>query len=480
MRKTKIVCTIGPASRDPQILEQLIHAGMNVARLNFSHGSHEEHGEHIANIRQISEKLNKPVAILQDIAGPKIRIGEFRDGAVTLESGQSFTLTDHAVPGDAQRVSVNYQGLPRLVQMGDLLLLSDGTLELEVIEADDHSITCRVLVGGTLSSHKGVNLPSRSTGIPILTDKDKQDLRFGLDQGVDYIALSFVRSAMDINEVRNILRDRNADTPIIAKIEKPEALKNIDAILEAVDGLMVARGDLGVEIPFEQVPLAQKKLIHKANVAGKPVITATQMLESMVNSPRPTRAEVTDVANAVLDGTDAIMLSEESAMGAYPVRAVQAMHRIAEDAEKHFPYREWTDRIERSEDNGINESVAHAACEMAENLDIHVIITCTQSGTTARQVAKHRPPYPILAPTPQQSTYLRLALIWGVVPLHLPVLEHTDQMIRAAFEAAVDAGFLTAEQPAVITAGVPVNKTGNTNLLLVINAEMSRHMQGGA
>jgi len=471
MRKTKIVCTIGPASSSPDMLEQLIQAGMNVARLNFSHGTHEEHGEVIKHIREISKRLDEPIAILQDIAGPKIRIGDIPDGPVELHTGKTFVITDEEIAGTCDRVSINFKGLPKLVHQGDKLLLSDGLLELEVQKSDDKEITCRIIVGGPLSSHKGVNLPSRSLGIPILTEKDFEDLTYGIEQEVDYIALSFVRTAADINEVRNFIGEKGKEIPLIAKIEKPEALNNIDEIIRVVDGIMVARGDLGVELPFEQVPLAQKKLISKANQAGLPVITATQMLESMVDNPRPTRAEVTDVANAVLDGTDAVMLSEESAVGKYPIDAVQSMHRIIRDVEKGFPYREWTQRRAKETKGTTGESVAQAACNLSECLEVGAIITSTTSGKTAREVARYRPPAPILAPTPRLKTYRQLALICGVIPLELPVIEHTDQMIKEAYKAALKSGILAKGEKAIMTAGVPVSKPGNTNMVIVVDEE---------
>jgi pyruvate kinase len=470
MKKTKIVCTIGPASRAPETLEQLIRAGMNVARLNFSHGTHDEHREVIQNIRAIAARLNRSIAVLQDIAGPKIRIGSIAEGTIHLETGQTFILTDRDVPGTVEQVSVNYHGLPKLVQEGDLLLLSDGALEMQVLKTSDHEIHCRVSNGGPLSSHKGVNLPSRSTGIPILTAKDREDIDFGLEQGVDYIGLSFVRTADDVREVRQLIHERGYETPLIAKIEKPEALENIDAILEQVEGLMVARGDLGVEIPFERVPVAQKTLIRKANKAGKPVITATQMLESMVHSPRPTRAEVTDVASAIFDGTDAVMLSEESAMGEYPVKAVEAMARIAHDVEAAFPYRAWTAKFDAQRIQTTETSVAHAACHLAEDLHTTAMITCTVSGETARQVARFRPPTLILAPTPCEETYRRLALVWGAMPIKLPLIKHTDHMLRQACEVAIETGFIKRGDQVVITAGVPVNEPGKTNFVGVFRA----------
>ncbi|MFZ1037598.1 MAG: pyruvate kinase, partial [Smithella sp.] len=326
MKKTKIVCTIGPASEKPEILKAMIQNGMNVARLNFSHGSHSDHLAKIILIRELSIKLNKPVAILLDLAGPKIRIGNIPEPGILLEPGRKFILTNREIEGSVDAVSLTYKNLPREVKANDRLLLADGLMELLVVEANDSDIICKVVTGGMLTSHKGINLPTGTISAPSMTEKDKTDLLFGLENDVDYIALSFVKTAEDIRTVKDIIAGQGKDTPVIAKIEKREALDNIESIMEISDGIMVARGDLGVEIPLEDVPLIQKSLIHQANMHGKPVITATQMLRSMVNSPRPTRAEATDIANAVLDGTDAIMLSEETACGSYPVEAVVYMN----------------------------------------------------------------------------------------------------------------------------------------------------------
>lgn len=465
MPRTKIVCTIGPASRSPEKLEHLIAAGMNVARLNFSHGSHEEHEEVIVRLREIAARLGRPLAILQDLAGPKIRIGEIATGTVHLQADARFILTTEAVPGDAHRVSITYPALPRDVRPGDTLLLNDGALELSVEETREDEVICRVVVGGPLSSHKGINVPTRSLRVPSITEKDRDDLAFGLERGVDYVALSFVRSSADVLQARRLMAERGRIVPLIAKIEKHEALAHIDEIIEVVDGIMVARGDLGVETPLEKVPLVQKMLIHKCNRAGKPVITATQMLRSMVNNPRPTRAEVTDVANAILDGTDAVMLSEETAVGKYPVEAVQMMVRIAEDAESGFPFSAWTSRLEPGEPVSLPEAVSRAACALAENIRARSIITFTQSGSTARLVAKYRPRPPILAPTPLEETYRRLALIWGVIPILSETTQTTDEMMEKAFAAARRAGLVKRGDTVVITAGVPLGIPGTTNLI---------------
>lgn len=465
MSKTKIVCTIGPVSRTPETLEKLIRAGMDVARLNFSHGTAEEHVEVIKIIRRIAGELNRSVAILQDLAGPKIRIGEIEQGSITLESGKAFTLTGRPVPGSEREASITYPDLPKEIEPGDTLLLNDGALELVVIGTDGENINCRVIIGGPLSSHKGINLPARSIKASIFTDKDKKDLALGIEQEVDYVALSFVRTASDIVEIKRFMEDSGSDIPIIAKIEKHEALKNIDEIIEAVDGIMVARGDLGVETPLEKVPLVQKMLIQKANRAGKPVITATQMLRSMTDSPRPTRAEVTDVANAILDGTDAVMLSEETAVGSYPVKAVEMMARIAEDAESGFPFDALMRRSDLKDVKAMPEAVGHAACNLAEEIDASLLITFTQSGSTARLVAKYRPRRPILAPTPIEKTYRRLALIWGVVPILSEKMNSSDEMIEKALTAAINSGLARRGQRVIITAGSPLSVPGTTNLI---------------
>ncbi len=463
--RTKIVCTIGPVSRSPETLRRLILAGMNVARLNFSHGSLPEHGENIRLIREASEELDRPVAVLQDLAGVKIRIGEIENGPIVLESGDRFVLTSRAVAGSSREVSLNYPDLPNEVEAGDPLLLSDGALELQVEEVSGEDIVCTVVVGGPLSSFKGINLPTRSVRASGLTEKDRGDLAFGIEQEVDYVALSFVKSADDVVVARRFMAERGSAIPVIAKIEKHEALKNIDEIIESVDGIMVARGDLGVEIPFQKVPLLQKMLISRSNQAGKPVITATQMLRSMVDNPRPTRAEVTDVANAVLDGTDALMLSEETAIGKYPVETVRTMVQIALDAESGFPFEFWTQRFQQRPQKVVPEAVSSSACRLAEQIHAAVIITCTQSGSTARMVSKFRPRSPILAVTPERRTFRRLSLNWGVTAALIDDIRDTDQMIAHALEMAEESGFAKTGDKVVITAGGPVGVPGTTNLI---------------
>lgn len=465
MPRTKIVCTLGPASQSEETIRRLIQAGMNVTRLNFSHGTQQEHGKVIASIRKIATKLEKHVAILQDLAGPKIRIGKINKGQIRLKGGDFFTLTSRQIPGDECTVSVNYPDLPRNVKPGDSLLLSDGAIELEVMETTARDIKCRVIIGGPLSSFKGINLPSRSIKTPSLTEKDKEDLSFGIRQDVDYVALSFVRCAEDVMEAKRFMEKKGSHIPVIAKIEKHEALTNIDGILSVADGIMVARGDLGVETPLEKVPLVQKSLIKKSNQAAKSVITATQMLRSMVDNPRPTRAEVTDVANAILDGTDAIMLSEETAIGKYPVGAVAMMSKIAEDAEKGIFSERGKYKLEPANEKSIPEAVGYAACKLAESIDASAIISFTQSGSTARLVAKYRPRCPILAPTPLEKTCRSFSLIWGVIPILCESSNDTDEMIERTLRVALESGLVQRGQKVVITAGVPMGVPGSTNLI---------------
>ena len=475
MNKTKIICTIGPASRDPEVLAKLMEAGMNVARLNFSHGTHAEHAALIHDIREISGRLGLPVAILQDLAGPKIRTAKLRDrDTITLVAGAPFTLTNRDVPGDEKEVGLTYPDLPSNVRAGDTILLADGAMELKVESASETDVRCTVVTGGELGSNKGINLPARSINAPILSDKDKADLQFGLEQGVDFIALSFVRTAHDVETVKRRIEDAKQDTPLIAKIEKFEALDNIDEIIAVADGIMVARGDLGVEIPLESVPRAQKMLIHKTNAAAKPVITATQMLRSMVDNPRPTRAEVTDVANAIYDGTDAIMLSEEAAIGKYPVEAVKVMSRVAADTEANIDYEGWGRRYD-DEDKKLSykSAVAHSAVAMANDIRAAAIITCTKSGSTTRLVARYRPRQVLLTMTPVWQTALRMALVFGAVPVVIDMTDSAEGLEKLAVTQALQGGYVKPGQPVVITAGLPFNVSGTTNLIKVATAEWS-------
>ena len=468
MKRTKIVCTIGPASRDAGTLGRLVDAGMNVCRLNFSHGTHAEHAATIETIRAVAESKGAPIAILQDLAGPKIRTGPMGAGEVELTAGAAFTLTARDVPGDVAEVGLTYPGLPAIMQAGDTLLLADGDMALEVESADATDIRCRVVTGGRLGSNKGINLPDRTIDAPILSPKDEADLDFGIEQGVDYVALSFVRSAEDVRRVKARIDAAAGAAPLIAKIEKFEALDDIDAIVAAADGIMVARGDLGVEIPLERVPREQKRIIAKANAAAKPVITATQMLKSMVENPRPTRAEVTDVANAILDGTDAIMLSEETAMGAHPVEAVRVMSRVAAETEAQFDYDGWTQRLRGIATLDFAGAVAHNAVEMANDIAAAAILTCTSTGSTTRAVARFRPRQILLAITPNPWTARRLALVFGALPIITGEINSAEELEREAIGRALAAGHIAAGQPVVITAGLPFGVAGSTNMIKIV------------
>ena len=468
MTKTKIVATIGPSSGTPEKLEQLIRAGVNVTRLNFSHGTREDHGKMIANIRSVAEKVGTPVAILQDLAGPKVRIGTIPDGPIVLNPGDTYMLTSRDIEGNGEQVSLVYKNLPNDVQAGNTLYLADGALIFKVLEVAGEDIRCEVIIGGKLSSNKGINLPDATISAPILSEKDKADFAFGIEQGVDYVALSFVRNAHDMETARAFMKEKGGNIPIIAKIEKHEALRQIDQILPLVDGIMVARGDLGVEIPIEQVPESQKMLIDRANRSGKPVITATQMLQSMVNNPRPTRAEVTDVANAILDGTDAVMLSEETAMGEYPIEAVTMMKKIADEVEPLFPYDHWISRFDKRKVLELDEAVALSACQMADKLRAGAIVTHTLSGSTTRMVSKYRPRRPLVALTPDESTYRRLALVWGTYPLIMKKWDTEEEMVQVSIQHCIELDSFRQGQSLVITAGMPLNEPGITNMIRVV------------
>jgi pyruvate kinase len=462
--RTKIVCTIGPSSNSEEVIAALVANGMSVARLNFSHGSHAEHKEMIQKIREASATADRPVAILQDLCGPKIRVGKLPVDGLRLSPGQSLTLTVDKRPAQGNRVPVTYHALPSQVKPGDRILLADGMMDLTVERTTSDEIVCTVITGGILTSNKGINLPSSSLDIPALTEKDRRDLIFGLELDVDYVALSFVRTAADIHTIKKIIRRQGKQTPVIAKIEKHEALDHIDAILEAADGIMVARGDLGVEIPLERVPYIQKKLVRKANMAGKPVVIATQMLRSMVESPRPTRAEATDVANGVLDGADAVMLSEETASGDYPVEAVRFMARIAANAEEKFPHGKYLEMLSK---DGMAEAVSYAASILARDLNAGAIVATTRSGSTASHIARYRPVQPVIALSPDELTVRRLTLFWGCVPFFMPVIEDTDQMVEQAALAAMEKGHARKGDRIVITAGRPIWQSGTTNMLWV-------------
>ncbi|MFA4915179.1 MAG: pyruvate kinase [Syntrophales bacterium] len=463
MRKTKIVCTIGPASETPEMIEAMIINGMNVARLNFSHGTRDDHEEKIKIIRDISAKLDMPVAILLDLPGPKIRIGSIPDPGVELEPGQDFILTSRNMEGNKEMVSVSYPDLSAAVGTGDTILLADGLIEMKVVRTSTSDIYCTVITGGLLTSRKGINLPMGTINTPFLTDRDKQGLLLGLSHEVDYIALSFVRTAEDIKTVKNIIKEKGADIPVIAKIEKHEALEHLEDIIALSDGIMVARGDLGVDIPLEEVPLVQKKLIRQANAHGKTVITATQMLRSMVNSPRPTRAEAADVANAVLDGTDAVMLSEETAVGSYPLEALKVMDRLAVNAETGFPYETVLRSIPKKD---ISESVAHASCILADHLDSRAIVAHTRSGLTARHISRFRPRQPIIALSSNVRTLRRMTLFWGCVPRLIREQRDTDDVIENTAQAILKMGDASAGDTIVVAMGHPINASGTTTNML--------------
>ncbi len=464
MPKTKILCTIGPASASSETLRALIESGMNVARLNFSHGTLEGHRRVIRRIRRLSEQLGRPVAILQDLCGPKIRVGPVREPGVRLETGRTLLLTSEPVLGDARRVSVSYPDLVHDVKEGDRILLADGMMELEVTGKEADGILCKVVTGGVLTSNKGITVPTGSVTLPSLTEKDIEDLRFGMEVGVDWVALSFVRSAEDVLRAKKIISEGQREIPVMAKIEKHEAITHIDAIIEAADGLMVARGDLGVELAPEKVPLIQKKVVQKANAGGKPVVIATQMLRSMVDSPRPTRAEAADVANAVLDGADAVMLSEETAVGKYPDEAVRFMARIAESAESDYPHERHLRILPRE---GVSRSVAHAACVLAGNLGAAAIVASTHSGATAMQISRFRPKTKVIAISPDPGVARRLALFWGCITSTVEHTEDLDEMIENAMKSSLATGEVRRGDLVIFTAGHPMWVAGTTNMVQV-------------
>lgn len=464
---TKIVATIGPASREPQILTSLLQAGVDVTRMNFSHGEHAVHAENIARVRAAAAAVGRPVAILADLQGPKLRVGDMGDG-VELPAGSKVVLTTAPFVGRKGLVPVQYADLPSVVNRGERILLDDGLIELEVRVTTHDEITCRVITGGLLTSKKGLNLPDASLSIPAITDKDREDLRFALAHDVDWIALSFVRTADEVRQLKALIEKYNGgDVPalVVAKIEKPQAVLNIEEIADAADGIMVARGDLGIEMPAEEVPMIQKRLIRHCNRLGKPVITATQMLDSMIRNPRPTRAEATDVANAVLDGTDAVMLSGETAAGHYPVQAVETMRRIVAEAEESLTWRLPEIRAEKS--TSITLAMAHASVETARDLQAQAIIAPTVTGTTPRMISRFRPLVPIVAVTPQDRTQRQLMLSWGVYPLHAPRADSTDEMIADALEAARQAGHVAVDDRVVVTAGSPASGSGHTDFMQV-------------
>lgn len=464
MRKTKIICTLGPASSDYETIKAMVEAGMDVARLNFSHGAYATHEKNIHLLQEVSAELNRPLAILQDLQGPKIRVGDMEEGAI-LRAGEKTVITMNEVTGTAERFSSTYKGLASDVKEGEPLLINDGLLRLRVDKVAGSEIYATVIHGGPLDSHKGINLSQSSISTPALTDKDIEDLNFGLSQDVDYVALSFVREASDIKEVKGAVKRKEKATNVVAKVERHEAVEELEGIVDAADVIMVARGDLGVEMPLEQVPIIQKSIIEMCHSHLKPVITATQMLESMIYNPRPTRAEVSDVANAIIDGTDAIMLSGETAVGRYPVEAVKTMARIAETVEAQLVRS--TNYLSGVKELEMSNSVGHAACQLAEDLKAKAIICFTEHGFTARVLSKYRQPIPVIALTPSEFVQRRLALYWGVRSLLLQQVSSTDQMICLAEKAVLEAGYVSKGDIVVITAGLPLPYTGVTNLIKV-------------
>jgi pyruvate kinase len=467
LRRTKIVATIGPATQDLDVLRSLIEAGATTLRLNFSHGTHDDHQRSIRLIRQVSFELNQPVGILQDLQGPKIRLGRFEDGSIQLSKGDPFTLTSRALSGNQSISSITYEPLAQEVPNGSTILLDDGRVEMivESVDKAQGDLHCRVVVGGVLSNNKGVNFPGVYLSIKALTDKDRKDLVFGLNQGVDWVALSFVRNPQDVLEIKELIAEAGKRVPVIVKIEKHEAIEQMDAILSLSDGVMVARGDLGVELPPEEVPILQKRLISTANRLGIPVITATQMLDSMVNNPRPTRAEVSDIANAILDGTDAVMLSNETAVGKFPVEAVTTMAKVALRTEQEKLSRDLDDVV--GAPRSIPNAISHAVFRIASQLNASAIMTLTKTGTTARNVSKFRPKTPILAVTPHVDVSRQLQLVWGVRPLVVLDLPSTSQTFQAAMNVAQEKGFLREGDLVVMTAGTLQGVSGSTDLIKV-------------
>ncbi len=467
IRKTKIVCTMGPNLFEKHLIAPLMKAGMNVARFNFSHGTYETHQHYYDEVCRIRDELGLPIATMLDTKGPEIRVRSFKNGRVTLQNGQLFTLTTDEVEGDEERVSITYKELPQDIAVGSSILIDDGLIGMQVERVDGADIVCRVLNGGVVSNNKGVNIPNAHLSMPFISEKDHQDILFAIKNGYDFIAASFTRCADDIMQIRHILQENNCHTiNIIAKIENMEGVENIDEILRVVDGVMVARGDLGVEVPLEDVPSLQKKLIQRGIAAGKPVITATQMLDSMIKNPRPTRAEATDVANAIYDGTSAIMLSGESAVGAYPVEAVETMVRIALRAEADMDYIRRFSR-DTSASTDVTNAISHATVTSAHDLNASAIITVTKSGSTARILSRYRPACVIVGCTTEKHVWRQLALSWGTVPLMIAEESNTDDLFEHAVDAAVQNGLVHDGELVVLTAGVPLGISGTTNLMKV-------------
>ena len=466
MRKTKIICTLGPSTDQEGVLRELVANGMNVARFNFSHGSHEEHLGRFEKLKAIREELGKPVAALLDTKGPEIRLKDFKNGTEMLEAGQTFTLTTREVEGTKEICSITYKDLPQDVHEGGIIMLDDGLIKLAIKSVSDTDIVCKVLNNGKIKNKKGVNVPGVHLSMPYMSQRDRDDIIFGAQQGFDFIAASFVRTAQDVYDIRNLLNEYDSDIRIIAKIENREGVNNIDSILAAADAVMVARGDLGVEIDFTELPGIQKNIIERSFSFGKPIVTATQMLDSMIVNPRPTRAEISDVANAIYDGTSAIMLSGETAAGAYPVDALKTMSAIAERTEQEnharfVPLAENTGKI------SVSDATAHAACLTAKDVNAAAIVTVSESGNTARLLSKYRPEQPIIACVMKEQVQRQLALSWGITPLMMPLAHSTDELIEMSTSLAKENGYLHNGELAVVTAGVPVGVSGTTNMIKI-------------
>lgn len=468
MKKTKIVCTIGPSSDSYEVLKALVNEGMNVARLNFSHGTHPEHKKRIDTINKLRDDLDEPIAIMLDTKGPEIRIKTFKDGMIRIEQGQDFTLTSEDVEGDETRVSVTYKDIAKDLKADDRVLIDDGLVEFTVISVDENNVYMKAVNSGELSDRKGVNLPSVKVNLPTLTEKDIEDLIFGIENDVDFIAASFIRSAKDVLEIRKILESNGGDdVKIISKIENLEGVQNIDEIIEVSDGIMVARGDMGVELDEEDIPLVQKDIIRKCNLKGKFVITATQMLDSMIRNPRPTRAEVTDVANAILDGSSAIMLSGETAAGNYPVKSCEMMRKIAVKIEDSLDYKIALDSTNDEHEINITNSIAKATREVALDLDAKVIIAATTSGLTARNISKFKPKSPIIAATTNEKVRRQLAIEWGVYPIRATLASSIDDLFYESINILKNIKFVKEGELVILTAGMPLGKAGSTNIMMV-------------
>ncbi len=469
MKKTKIICTLGPSSDTEEVLTKMIQAGMNVARLNFSHGTHEEHLQKMNTVKKVRDKLHVPLPIMLDTKGPEFRIGTFKDGKITLHAGDEFTFTTEDIEGDDKRVSVSFKGICEQMNAGDKILLNNGLIIFEVIKVNKPDVLCKTVVGGVLSNRKSMFFPDKELDMVYLSEQDKSDLKFGVEQGIDFVACSFVSKAQDVIDVRNYLRecgDVNDEIDIIAKIENRSGVNNLESIMKACQGIMVARGDLGVEVPYEELPAIQKQIIRMCRINGKRSITATEMLESMIHQPRPTRAEISDVANAVYDGSSAIMLSGETAAGEFPVEAVQAMARIAKQAEANTQYIAY---IEDSQYhiNNLAEALSHSACTLAHDIGAKVIVVCTRTGGTARMVSRFRPMIDIIGMTTNERAYRKLGMSWGIIPIMSEEFYSVDVLFHYAKRAAIGSGLVSKGDKIVLTGGTPNGKSGNSNLINV-------------